>query len=152
MFFQHTNGCGRTEHHGHFVFLNQTPPNATIGACRQAFVKNGGHAANQGAVNDVAVTDHPTDVAGAEKCFAWLTAKNIGDARSQGHCIATRVTLDPFGLARRARGVQGVTWMGGIDPLAGHHVVHVFFAQRGPKQITSLNHVHACQTTFDQHH
>ena len=99
MFFQHANSSGRAEHDADFVLLDQAPPNATVRTDWEAFIKNGGHAANERTVNDVAVADHPTNVTGAEKCLAGFALENIWNAAGQCHRVATGVALHPFGLA-----------------------------------------------------
>ena len=125
LFFQHTNGRWCAEHDRHFVLFDQAPPDTAIWTCGQSFIHDRGHSTNQGAIDDVTVANYPTNVAGAKESFAGLTAEDIGNARGQSHCVATRVALYPFRFACCTRGVQGVTGVCGIDPLTGHHIVHV---------------------------
>ena len=56
---------------------------------RQALVHDGGHAGDQGPVDDVAVADNPADVAGAEVGLAGLAEVDVLHARSQGCLLYT---------------------------------------------------------------
>ena len=95
---------------------------------------------------------HPANVAGGEVGFARLAAKNVLHAGGQRHGIATGVALHALGLTRRAAGVQGVTRVGGVKPLAIHHGVEVLLTQRPPQVITPSRQGHASELAIHQQH
>ena len=152
MLFEHAHRSGRTEHHRHLVFFNQAPPDTAVRASGQTFVHDGGHAANQRAINDVTVTHHPSNVTGGKIGFARVTCVNVFHAGGERHAVTTSVALHAFRFAGGAAGVQGVTGVSGIDPLAFNHRIEVLFAQGAPQVVTSSYQLHSNQTTVSQQH
>ena len=142
LLFEHAHGSGRAEHHGDAVLLHQLPPDAAMGPRGQALVQDGRHAADQRAVDDVAMPHHPADVAGAEIGLAGLGAKNMLHAGGQRHGVTAAVALHALGLAGGAAGVQRVTGVGGFQPDAGNHRGGALFAQSAPEMVPPGNDIH----------
>jgi len=97
LLLQHPDRGRRREHRRHFVFLDQTPPDGSVGPRRQPFVQEGRHAGDERAVDDVAVTDDPADVAGGEVGLARPAHEDVLHARRQRHRIAAGVALHALG-------------------------------------------------------
>ena len=152
LLLQHPDRGRRREHRRHLVLLDQAPPDAGIGADRQALVHDRRHAGDQRAVDDVAVADHPADVAGREVGFAGLAAEDVLHARRQRHRVAAGVALHALGPAGRAAGVEGVAGVGGIDPGAGHDGVEMALAQRRVEGVAPGRQRHRRQAAIDQQH
>ena len=111
-------------------------------ADRQALIQNRRHAADQRAVDDVAMPHHPADVAGAEIGLAGFGAKNMLHAGSQRHGVTAGVALHAFGLAGGAAGVQRVAGVGGLQPDTGNHRGGALFAQGAPEMVAPGHDVH----------
>ena len=152
MLLEHPNGRGRTEHHRYFVFLNQAPPHATVWPGRQAFVHDGGHSSNQRTVDDVAVSHHPTNVAGRKVGFTGIATINMFHAGSQCHGITTGVSLYALGFARGTAGVERIAGMGRIYPHARHLHIHMNSTQVSPKVVAASNQAHGCQLAVHHQH
>ena len=142
LLFEYAHRSGGAEHHSDAVLLHQLPPDAAVWARGQTLIQNGRHAANQRAVDDVAMPHHPADVAGAEIGLAGLGAKNMLHAGRQGHGITAGIALHALGLAGGAAGVQRVAGVGGLQPDAGNHRGGALFAQGAPQIIPPGDDVH----------
>ena len=108
LLLEYPNRRGRTEHHRDLVILHDLPPDTRIRPSRQAFVHHSSHAAQQRAIDDVRVSDHPADVGGSEVGFARTAAVDVFHARGERHRVATGVALHAFWFPGRTRGVEDV--------------------------------------------
>ena len=152
LLLQHAHRGGRAEHRGDLVLLDQAPPDAGIGADRQAFVHDRRHAGDQRAIDDVAVAHHPADVAGGEVGLARLAQVDVLHARGQRDAVAAGVALHALGRAGGAAGVQRVARVRGIHPFAGHLRVHVLAAQRGVVLVAPGRALELRQAAVDHQH
>ena len=112
---QHANGGGRREHHHRAIVLDDFPPDAGVRANRQPLVENARHALHERAVHTVGMPDLPADVGGAEIRLARATRINRLHRVHQRDRRSACVAHDALGRARRARGVEDVARVGGID-------------------------------------
>ena len=157
LLLEHADGRGRAEHDADVVFFHQAPPDAAVGLVvkalgGQALVHDRCHAANEWAINDVAVTHHPADVAGGKVGLTGFAAVDVGNAGSQRHAIAAGVALDALWFARGATGIERVTRCGGFEPHAGYFRIHVFGSHICPEMVASFDQVHWRQAAIRQQH
>ncbi len=109
-------GGGGGEQHRHLVLGDHSPEGARVrGANRLAFVDDGGVAVQQRRVADVAVAHDPAHVRGRPIDFARLDTVDVAHGPEQRGGVAAMVADDPLGLAGRARGVEDVERVGGLD-------------------------------------
>ncbi len=149
---EHADGRRRREHVGDPVLLHDAPPDARVGAYGQALVEHGGHARDQGPIDDVAVPHDPADVAGAEKGLARLGPEDQRHAGGQRHRVAARVALHALGAPRGAAGVERVAGVGGFHPGAGDLGVGVQRTQAGPVVVAAGAHGRRRQATVHDEH
>ncbi len=152
LFLQHADRGRCGEHDRHAILLDDLPPDAAVGADRRALVEDRRHAGDQRAIDDVAVPDHPPDVARGEKGLALVAA--VDQLHGRGECdrVAAGVALHALGLAGGAAGVEDVARLGALEPRAGHLIVEVRVAQRRVVHVAAGNPGHRCQPAVDEQH
>ena len=118
----------------HAVVLDDPPKHAGIrGAHRLALEEHRRAAAQQRAVNDVGVPDHPADVRGGPEHVARIDPVDGLHAPVQRHRMAAVVAHHALGLAGGAGGVEDVERVMGIH----RHPVGAFAARlpSGPVEV-----------------
>src|SRR6516165_2355629 len=92
-------GC---EEQVYFVLADDAPESARIWRSnRFTLVQNGRAAGEERCINDVGMTDRPTDVGGGPEHVAILGAIDVEEAPCQGDCIATGIMHHAFRNACR---------------------------------------------------
>ncbi|MNX75202.1 hypothetical protein D3C86_1066660 [compost metagenome] len=149
---EHPHGGGRGKQGVYAELLHQLPQDGAIGAYRRALVQHRGLPADQGAIDNIGMADHPADVAGAEKRIARAAVEQVLHGRGQRYRIAARVALHALGLAGGAGRIKDVAGLGRLQPLHRHPGATVARAQGGVIQVASGHGFEWRQAPVKHHH
>ena len=86
------------------------------------------------------MTDDPADVAGREHGLAGCEREDAPHRRRQRDRVAAGVALHALGLAGRARRVEDVRGLGGLEPFAGHARTRVLGVRGGEIDVARRLH------------
>jgi hypothetical protein len=117
---EHAHRRGRREHHGYLVFVDDVPPDPGIRVVGRALVDHGRNACEQGAVDDVAVADDPADVRRGPVHVVLAAPVDVVHRGVQGDHVPAGIADDALRLPGRARRIQDVAWVRGLERLCRH--------------------------------
>ena len=106
---------------GDAVLLDQRPEAILVGIVGRAFVHDHRGAVGQRAVHDVRVTGDPADVGRAPEDVFFLQVEDVLVRRRRADQVAARGVQHALRLARRARRVQDVQRVLGVQRLGLDH-------------------------------
>ena len=108
-------GRGCRVEDGDFVSVDDLPETVGAGVVGSAFVHEGGGSVSKDAVNDVAVSGHPSDVGGTPIGVFFFEVKDVFRGEVGSDHVSAGGVEDAFGLAGGAGGVEYVERVFGVE-------------------------------------
>ena len=150
-FDKRADGGGCSVKNADLVILDDLPKTTSVREGGHTFKHDLRAAQGQGAIADVGVTGHPTDVGGTPKHIVGLQVKSPFSGECSVHQVAAGAVLNTFGLAGGTRGVEQKQRVLGLDPngFAGGRLA---ISNIGHPHIATSCHSHIGTSALDHQH